>query len=444
MQVMKWSVIALAVAAGSTQMAFASSQSESNGFVDDSSLNILTRSYYMNRDFRSRGPGTQSYREEWALGLIGNYESGFTQGTVGFGVDAHAFLGLKLDTGRGRNGNGLLPINDDGRAADDYSSAGGAVKVRVSNTVLKYGDLMPANPVFATGTARLIPASAEGFMLTSNEIENLTLDAGHFTSSRDMNSTDHDGRIIAAYASFGPLGAQDARQVDYLGGSYSVNDNLSVTLYGSEFKDIWRQYYGNANYNIALSDDQALNFDFNIYRTDEQGKELAGKLDNTIWSLAAAYSMGAHTFTLAHQRSNGDTPMDYLLLGGEPGQFADSIFLGNSVAYGDFNAPNEKSWQARYDLDMTTFGVPGLSFMTRYITGDDIDGTKADPNGAYAGLYGKNQSRWERDVEVRYVVQEGSAKDLSFRLRQATYRSDDFDDDLNQVRLIIEYPLQIM
>lgn len=43
MQVMKWSVIALAVAAGTTQMAMASSQSESKGFVEDSSLNILSR-----------------------------------------------------------------------------------------------------------------------------------------------------------------------------------------------------------------------------------------------------------------------------------------------------------------------------------------------------------------------------------------------------------------
>src|SRR5690606_3132803 len=46
MQVMKWSVIALAVAAGSTQMAVASSQSESKGFIEDSSFNIFNRALY--------------------------------------------------------------------------------------------------------------------------------------------------------------------------------------------------------------------------------------------------------------------------------------------------------------------------------------------------------------------------------------------------------------
>ncbi|WP_416059052.1 OprD family outer membrane porin, partial [Pseudomonas aeruginosa] len=43
----------------------------------------------------------------------------------------------------------------------------------------------------------------------------------------------------------------------------------------------------------------------------------------------------------------------------------DSIFLANSVQYSDFNGPGEKSWQARYDLNMASYGVPGLTFMVR-------------------------------------------------------------------------------
>ena len=77
MKVMKWSVIAMAVAAGTSQMALASSQSESEGFVEGSSLTILNRNLYMNRDFRDNGAGGtpavngQSYREEWGHGFIG-------------------------------------------------------------------------------------------------------------------------------------------------------------------------------------------------------------------------------------------------------------------------------------------------------------------------------------------------------------------------------------
>ncbi|MDT4844934.1 Porin D [compost metagenome] len=437
---MKWSALALAVTAGSMQLAFASAQGESKGFLEDSSLTLLNKNYTFYRNFLNN-PGGQNYRNETAHGIMADYQSGYTQGTVGFGVDAHGMLGIKLNSGNGTNGTGLLPTGSDGRSQDDYSYAGGAVKARVSNTEFKYGNLMPANPVFAVGTARLFPGSAEGFQILSSEIEGLNVEAGHFTSIRDGSaSTDRGGRITLAYDFDAVV---DAKDVDYLGGTYALTDNVSVTLYGSEFQDVWRQYYGNANYNIPLSDSQALNFDFNIYRTSDEGKSLAGDIDNTTWSLAAAYSIGAHKFTLAHQRVNGDEPFDYLSMDGA--NAGDSIFLANSVQYSDFNAPNEKSYQARYDLNMAEYGVPGLSFMVRYITGDDIDGTKMDPNGVYAGNFGgDDEKHWERDVEAKYVVQEGAAKDLSFRLRQASHRATSFDSDLDEVRVIIEYPLEVL
>ena len=286
MQVMKWSALALAVTAGTTQLAFASAQSESKGFVEDSSFDVLNKNFFLHRDFRNNGAGNggsaddQNYRQEWAHGITALYESGYTVGTVGFGVDAHGMLGIKLDSGRGTTGTGLLPIDSDGRAEDDYSYAGGAVKMRISNTELKYGNLFPTAPVFATSTARLLPASAEGFQLSSSEIENLSLDAGHFTSIRDGSmSTNSDGEIATSYAGV------TAKSADYVGGSYSFSDDFSVSLYGSELEDIWRQYYGNANYNIAFSDSQALNFDFNIYRTVDEGSAKAGELNNTIFSL---------------------------------------------------------------------------------------------------------------------------------------------------------------
>src|SRR3990167_2035204 len=440
MQVMKWSVIALAVAAGSTQMAVASSQSESKGFIEDSSLQLLNKNYFFYRDFRNNPSDRQNYRKEWAHGISAMYESGFTQGTVGFGVDAHAMLGLKLDSGNGTNGTGLLPEGSDGRSQDDYSYAGGAVKAQVSNTVLKYGNLFPTAPVFATGTARLFPGSAEGFQLMSSEVEGLNLDAGHFTSIRDGSvSTNSDGEITTTYAGV----ASDS--ADYVGGSYSFTDNVSASVYGSELEDVWRQYYGNLNWNIPFNDSQALNLDFNVYRTLDEGKSLAGDLDNTIWSVAAAYSIGAHKLTLAHQRNNGDEPMDYISMDG--GNSGDSIFLANSVQYSDFNGPNEKSWQARYDLNMAEFGVPGLSFMARYITGDDVDGTKADPNGAFAGAIGEDGKEWERDIEVKYFVQKEAVKELPFRVRHASWRG---NSDMaffgsaggtasDEVRLITEY-----
>ena len=433
MQVMKWSVIALAVAAGTTQMAVASSQSESKGFVEDSSFNIFNRALYMNRDYKNGADTTtdpasakrNGYSEEFGLGIRLLFESGFTEGTVGVGFDAHSLSSIKLDTGKGRAGIGQFDKNGDGQAEDTQSEIGGAIKFRVSDTVLKHGNQFVGSPVFTTDDSRILPEVATGTLITSNEFEGLELTAGRFTAISNQESTDRDTKGL--------------KSADIIGASYSFTDNLSGAIHASDVEDHFKKYYVNLNYNLPLAEEQALNFDFNAYRTTDTGDKLSSDVDNKIWSLAAAYSFGAHTVTLAHQRSTGNTGYKY----GVDGK--GTVWLANSVQYSDFDREDENSWQARYDIDMATFGVPGLSFMTRYITGTNI--TVRDSKTGV--ITAKNAKEHEFNVEAKYVVQEGAAKDLSFRVRSAIYRADSdqngsYGADNNDVRLIVEYPLSVL
>ncbi|MET0126011.1 MAG: OprD family porin, partial [Pseudomonas caspiana] len=361
MNVCKLSVIALAVAAGSVQPVFADSQADATGFLEGAKLNVKARNMYMNRDNRVEG-AAQSYGEEWAQGFIGSFESGFTQGTVGFGLDAIGLYGLKLDTGRGRDGYGvnLLEQDSDG-AKDGYGYAGAAVKMRVSKTVLKFGDQYVNNPVFATSDSRLLPETAQGLLVTSNEIDNLTLQGGHFTALRNRNQSDHDSAGLDV--------------INFGGGLYKFNKNLSASAYYSNVEDVWRKYYGSLTYALALSPQDVVKFDLNGYDTKSIGEEKNGVYDSTIWSLTASYTLGAHTFLVGRQVVNGTNNYDYGIDGNS------TIFVGNSVQYSDFNHENEKSWQARYDLNMATYGVPGLSFMTRYVMGSDAtSGTRDNIN----------------------------------------------------------------
>lgn len=431
MQMMKWSLMALAIAAATTQLAVASSQSDSKGFVEDSSFDILSRALYMNRDYKHGAAGNttsdgdrKGYREEFGLGVRGLFESGFTQGTVGFGVDAHTLSSIRLDTGKGRNGLGLFSINDQGQAEETQTEVGGAVKARLSDTVLKHGSQFTASPVFATDDSRILPEVATGTLLTSNEIEGLELSAGRFTAMSSQTATGRDS-----------LSQGDAtlKSANILGASYSFTENFSGAIHASDVEDFWTKKYINLNYTLALADDQSLNFDFNYYNSDDQGRKLGGDLDNQIWSLAPAYTIGAHTFTLAYQRSTGDTGYNYGIDGGG------TIFLANSVQIADYMAKDERSYQARYDLDMTTYGVAGLSFMARYVTGNNIKVEDFDQKG----------KEHEFNFETKYVVQDGAAKDLSLRLRSAVYRANEAgseasNSDRNDVRLIAEYPLSIL
>jgi imipenem/basic amino acid-specific outer membrane pore len=448
MRVMKWSMIALAVAAAaSTQMAtaapFVSDQAEAKGFVEDSTLNLLVRNYYFNRDNKDGGRD----QKDWTQGIWGNYSSGYTQGLIGVGVDAYGYLAIKLDGGDGTSGSGNMSRSDTvnangGRDVNDsQGKAGGAVKVRISKTELKFGDMQPStSPVFAVGGSRILPQTATGFQLQSSEIKDLDLEAGHFYSGSSQDKNARDGGLFANYAGV------EANKIDYFGGKYGLTENLSASLYGAKLEDIWDQYYANLNYTIPFGGDESLNLDGNIYNTKDTGDAKAGDISNTTFSLAAAFSfLKAHTITVGFQKVNGDTPFDYIGVG-KNNRGGDSIFLANSIQYSDFNGPNEKSAQVRYDLKMAEYGVPGLSFMTRYVKGWDIDGSNTPAGSAYAGLYGADGKHNETNFEAKYVVQSGPAKDLSFRIRQAWHfaNADQGEGDVKEFRFIVDYPLSVL
>lgn len=431
MQFKKLSIIALAVAAASSQLAMASAQSESKGFVEDSKLDLFNRVLYMNRDFKngasngaSASANPAGYREETGLGIRVLYESGFTQGTVGFGVDAHSLSSIKLDSGKGRYGTGQFAQTDDGSADDTQSEIGGAVKARLSNTTLKYGSQFVESPVLSTDDSRILPEVATGTYLVSNEIDGLELSAGRFTALSSQTATGRD--------SINGKGAAGLTSANIVGASYSFTEDFSAAIHASDVEDYFKKTYVNLNYALPLGEARALSFDFNAYRTKDDGQKLAGDIDNKLWSLATAYSMGAHKLTLAYQRSSGDSSYTYGIDGGG------TVWVANSVQISDFDRQDEKSWQARYDLDMATYGVPGLSFMARYVTGDNITTT--------SGLEGEEN---EFNFETKYVVQDGAAKDLSLRLRSSIYRGNsalntDYYSDMNDFRLIVEYPLSIL
>lgn len=421
-----------------------SAQSQANGFVEDSTWAVINRMGYDHRGYRhgaSNSGARNAYKakterngfaEEWAYGLMGTLQSGFTQGLIGVGVDAHAYLGVKLDSGGGRAGKArLLELDKDGYPKDNYDRGGAAIKLRLSNTVVSYGEQRVKTPVFSSSDSRLLPETASGVFVTSNEFNALKIVGGHFTASTDRNASSHDQGLVVNYSN-GPKG--DA--FDLAGVVYTPSEQLSASLYTSRYEDTWNQQYMGALLSQPIDENRALTFTFNLYRTTDEGRALSGNIDNTTWSLMSTYAQGPHSFSLGYQKVHGDTPFDYVTRG--------AIFITNSVQLSDFSAPNEQSWQARYDLDMSPWNLPGLMLSAAYVRGSDINGSHVDPNGGYAYLgYGEGGKHWERDLEARYVVQSGAAKGTIMSLRHNVHRGNTAQAELDtdQIRLAIEYPL---
>lgn len=403
------------IAATVSQSGFAEDWSDSP-FFKDSTTQVLARNFYFNRDYRQPG-ASQNYRAEWAQGFIGTFNSGFTAGTVGFGLDLMGMYGMKLDSGSGRINTGLLPSSGNGtpgtdHAEDDYSKGGAAVKMKISKTVLKYGDQILNTPVFTNSDSRLLPETVRGFYLNSKEIDHLTIEAGHITSMALKEKSAHNSSAL--------------KSADFGGLTYSFTPTLTAAVFASHVEDYWDKKYLGTVWTVPINKEQALTLDFRGYLQKSVGQELGGDLDNRAFSLKATYRIGGQTFAIANQQIHGRGGYGYGVDGG------DSNYLANYIQYGDFVREDERSWQARYDYNFAGMGVPGLSFMTRYVHGDNIS--------LASGV--NDAKEWERNVQVGYVVQSGPVKKLSFKVRQATYRND-FGTQLDEVRLITEYPFTL-
>lgn len=417
----------LALGVLSATQAMANDQADAKGFVEDSHLNVLARNAYISRDYKH---GNHD-KAEWGQGFLGTFTSGFTQGTVGVGVDAFGIYAVRLGSeGKlsGAGGIDFFKVGDSGKAAKDIAKAGAAVKFRVSNTVLKYGNQMPALPVLMYDNSRLMPESYTGTLLTSKEIEGLELNVGRFTAESRKSAEARDTRL---------------KSINVFGGSYKFTENFSASLYASDMEDVLRKQYVGMTYSLPLQDKQSLTFDFNGYRTHLNADyardvlEINGQ-DNKIWSLAATYAFDAHSVTVAYQQSTGETGYQY---GGYAndhgvGDGGNTILLANSY-WSDFNAKDERSWQLGYGFDFGAVGIPGLTYNIAYVRGNNIDDGSGRGRGNEREIYN----------QAKYVVQSGPAKDLSVRLRGSWLRvsnnADKYNKEGNEVRVFVDYPINV-
>lgn len=425
------------------------------GFFEDSDLTLQSRTYYFNRDYRDQPnkagrnrfkPVSErnGYREELTQGLQGRFSSGYTAGTLGLGVDAHAMLGLKLDSGGGRTGTGNLPVGADGYPDDHYGKAGGALKLRHGATQLKYGQMNTTAPVFAASASRTLPGMAYGLQGESRAFEDLLLEAGHFTAASGPGESKVQGEISTAY------GGGRVESVDYVGTAWQASDDLALSLYASRFEDIWRQHYLGADYRLPLAQARALRLKLDVYRSRDIGRDRFGAIDNLASSLALSFEQGPQRLSLAYQRVSGDQPFDYMAFG--DGRSSASITLANSLGYSDFNGPGERSWQLRHDLDLGSLGLAGWRTYALHARGRHSDGSHAAADsryagqyGRYAGQYGRKGEHFETDIGLSWQLQAGPLAGLSLRASQAWHRGNKAypDGDIDEMRLILDYPLDL-
>jgi len=394
----------------------------SAAFFDDSKAAVELRNFYMNRDFRG-SESTQAKAEEWAQGFIVKIESGCTEGPIGFGVDALGLLGVKLDSSPDRSGTGILQRDSSNQPQDDYGTAGLTAKAKLSNTTLHVGTLQPIIPVVMRNDSRLLPNIYRGAWLQSKELEGLTVDVGMLDRVSYRDSSDYEEMAVfnggARNIVLGSTTTSD--EFVFAGGSYRFTPELSGSYYYGGLDGIYDQHNFNLVHVLPIGDNQSFKTDLRYVRSTDDG---GSNVDNNAFGALFTYKIGGHGFTGGYQKMSGDTGFAYINGG-------DNALI-NLLQINDFGNEDEKSWQARYDYDFAAMGIPGLTLMTRYVTGDNVNVVGRASEG----------KEWERDTDIAYVVQSGPLKNLGLKVRNATVRSN-FGSDLDETRLILSYSLAL-
>ena len=429
-------------------------QAGAAGFVDDSKATLGLRNFYINQDTRNADANTQ---EEWGQGFLFNYTSGFTEGTVGVGVDALGLAGIKLDSGKGRHGNAdsskyagtVFPTDEDGRAADEFGSLGLTGKVRISKSEGRIGTLQPKLPVVTFNDGRLLPQTFEGGQITSNEFDNLTLIGGQLEHAKGRSSSSNEGLSIGG-ANNAKTG-QFVNQFYYAGADYKLSKDLLAQYYYGNLDDFYTQHFLGLTHNLALGAG-VLKSDLRYFNSGSDGKNgtaagvaegfastgyyglnnkgkaiTKGEVDNNTWSALFTYTLGGHALSAGYQQLSGDSNFPFLNQGDGA-----TAYLITDRQIGKFANSGERTWLAEYGYDFAKLGVPGLKATATYLSGNNIESATGD------------KQEWERDFRLDYALQDGALKGLGFSWRNASLRGNSSTADQDENRLIVSYSLPLL
>lgn len=402
-------------------------------FVEDAKYEIALRNYYFDRNYQKAGEVFPAQRD-WAQGIIFKAESGYTEGTVGFGLNVAAMAGFNLLGSDANNyaRSGLLPVKNNNSRESYYGKVGLTGKVKYSQTELKVGELVPQLPTIFASPARLFMQAYRGAHLKSKEFENIELEGFYVDQVRQRDSIHYtDVGIDNVNQRFKTAATTDHFYT--LGGSYQVNDAYKIRAYHAELDNIYQQQFLGLIGKQPLNENLNLLSDVRLFNSYDTGSKKIGKIDNRHLSALVGLNTHNHTVSVGYMQSFGDTGLVFLS-GTESPVVLD--FMSS-----DFSNHDERVYSIRYDYDfkdimLGDYSLNGFKAMTRYGKGENVN----------LNQYGSNLEEESIELDLSYRILQGKLKGLGFRTRFAHYRNN-FPSNMtfrsqDETRLYVEYARQ--
>jgi hypothetical protein len=406
------------------------------GFLGDSKLNLYSRNY--SEDLQIVGAG---HRHAWVQGERLVYQSGFTDGAVGVGIDASLFGAVKLDGGRGTRN--MVHVGPNGTGQNDVAWAyfgEYALKLKVPGVQLKYGLQSISNPFLEPYDIRALPPTFKGLSASAKPWDNLAINVGSFNAV-NARGADFLQRLSTSY------GGTSFDRLSYFGADLKILNNGTLSFYDSRAEDVWNQQYFALEQNFGNPKTIKWTARTDAYFTHDQGAKLQGLIDNKSFSVSLAAQHAASTILVGYQHILSDQFFDFT-------QETSGIYLSNSIGV-DYNAPHEHSIQLHYDFDGNAGGIPGFKLALWGVYGSGVDGSAEaaryrDPASSLHDLYWKagkpiGGGNHEFGVKPSYVFQDGSLKGIKVALlvlaRRVTAQYP--SKTLADARLVFDFPIKI-
>lgn len=416
-------------------------------FLKDSTTELYLRNMYINHDYRNRDIPSGS---EWGQAFTLRFKSGYTEGTIGFGLDLVGTSVIRLDgggkvqkSGVSRRPGAMFPTKRNGKAQETYSTLDPTAKFKFSKTKLDIGAFLPNSPVLRYNDGRLVPQTFFGQQITSNEIENATIILGKMEQSRGRTSTNRQ-----SLSTTGAKNGADTNKFYYGGIEYKLSKTATAKYYYGNLKNFYKQHFLGANDTYEVGPGK-LNVNLSYWHSGSDGKNssqkgrnegyvatgyygdgrTSGRVNNNTYQTYINYQLDQHDIGVGYLAVSGKSNTSYVDQNAAyPDSGATSAPMITQRLIGNFTRAGERSWFTHYTYNFKNWGLPGLKTHVNYTKGQRIKSVRGKLN------------EWERDFSIAYTVQEGPLKGLIFEWRNGVYRSQ-VAGHVNQDRIYVHYTI---
>ncbi len=369
-------------------------------FIDDSQVQLKFKNFYLDRQYdHDVKPDFGSWSQAATLDAKSGYEK---IGPVEVGVDVLAQYAVRLSSDRG-TADWIMPF-EDGKQKRDNLKIGATLKVKASKTELKVGELLPISPVLVYDPSRQLLTTYDGAWLESKELKNTKITLAYIDGINTRYGDQYQELTLFPYNNVDHATPKQQADGMYIAGvDYQATQDLGLSYWFADVKDIYQQNYAGVSYNTNLNDKTRLLSHVRYFDNRKSGDALYGDIENQALSIGAKVKTGPHSFGLGWQQMFGPNGGVTGLMPTLGGWVPQPYLVNWSIA--GFIRKEEKSWQVSYGYDFKDVGLKGLTADLSYIRGFDVN------NGA-----GKDKGREsETTFVLNYTVPEGKLKGLGFQ-----------------------------